>query len=298
MSVAAGRALMTAMRQPQGDGRASRMPHGRAGRVLGALLVALLAVTSGAGCITTVYQPLTSLQRPVVVDPQLANFEGVKLLVRCHPSENLSANDAVKLCRSVSTNFRNQGALVEVEIPRPNRGANPRDEGENPDLVMDLRSRMVNQHDGGALIILTYLTLTMVPMVQEYTLAQDVTLRDRDGTILVQDTMQGRFVEYLGFGVWAVNAFADYTFRKKEDRITGDAPKKDFSRDFYGQLSQLALNAHVRQRVLREFQPAEPTTPSTPAPAPSIPAPRLGDTGGQRQPLTAPASALTGGEEK
>ncbi len=275
-------------------------------RGLTALVAVLLAGALSTGCYTTVYQPLSSLQRPVVVDTQLANFEGLKLLVRCHPSENLTASDAVKLCRSVSSNFRNQGAQVEVEIPRPNRGANPREEGENPDLVMDLRSRMVNQHDGGALVILTYLTLTLVPMVQEYTLAQDVTIRDREGTLLVQETMQGRFVEYFGFGVWAVNALADYTVRKKEDRITGDAPKKDFSRDFYGQLSQLALNAHVRQRVLREFDapngpngPGQrPLVPGTPAPAP-IPAPTLSGGSVQGQPAAQPArSVLSGSEEK
>src|SRR5689334_13680851 len=77
----------------------------------------LLAVLS-SGCVT-VYQPLVSLQRPVAVDPQLANFEGQRVLVRCIPGDYLQPNDAAQLCRNVRSLFTKQGAQVEVEVPRP-----------------------------------------------------------------------------------------------------------------------------------------------------------------------------------
>jgi hypothetical protein len=43
--------------------------------------------------------------------------------------------------------------------------------------------------------------------------------------------------------------------RPSEEELTGEAPARDFSRDFYAQLSQLAFNARVRSDVLRSFEP-------------------------------------------
>ena len=37
-----------------------------------------------SGCGVTVYQPLSALQRPSIVDPRLANFEGLRQIGRAH----------------------------------------------------------------------------------------------------------------------------------------------------------------------------------------------------------------------
>jgi hypothetical protein len=237
MSVAAGRAAMRA-----------RIPR----RTLA--LMALLAASTG--CVTTIYQPLTSLQRPVAVDPRIANFEGQRLLLRCHPGDYLSNSDAQTLCRGVGTSFRNQGAVVDMEIPRPGRPARAREADAQPDLVIDLKGRLLHRENSNLLYILAYMTLTLVPAVDEFTFAQDVTIRDRQGTLLLQDSLQARFIQYVGVGVWAVNWALDVTVREDEDELSGKAPHRAFSRDFYGQLSQLAFNAHMRQVVLRGFEPA------------------------------------------
>ncbi len=238
----------------------------------GIAFVCAVAVFATSGCVT-LYQPLTSLQRPVAVDPQLANFEGARFLLRCHPGKDLSASDAQKLCRGVGTSFRNQGAQVDVEIPRPGRASRTFEEEEKPDLVIDVRSRLLHRENSSYQFLLAYVTLSIVPMVEEFSYAQDVTIRDRQGGLLAQDTYQARFIEYRGVGVWAVNWVADYAVRKKEDRVSGNVAARDFSSDLYGQLSQLAFNARVRQTVLGDFR-APPPPAGTPAPAPATaPAP-------------------------
>jgi hypothetical protein len=221
-------------------------------RVLPRLLCALLAMVS-SGCVT-VYQPLVSLQRPVVVDPQAANFEGQHILVRCIPSDYLQPNNALDLCRNVRSLFTKQGAQVDVDVPRPGVSAGDGQGGPKADLIIDLSARLVHEESSALLGVASVLTFTLVPTIGEFSFAQDVTIRDSSGFLLASDTFQGRFVRYNGIGVWAVNKALDLLVRSDEEEITGDAAKKDFSRDFHGQLSQLAFNARMRSLVMRGFE--------------------------------------------
>lgn len=220
-------------------------------RVLPRMLSTLLALLA-SGCVT-VYQPLVSLQRPVVVDPRIANFEGQRILVRCIPGDYLQPNDAMQLCRNVRSLFTNQGAQVEAEVPRPGSAG---DEGGGPkaDLIIDLKARLVHEESSALMGVASVLTLTLVPTISEFTFAQEVTIRDSSGFQLASDTLQGRFVRYNGIGIWAVNGALDLFVRSDEEDLTGDAAKKDFSRDFHRQLSQLTFNAHMRSVVMRGFE--------------------------------------------
>ncbi|HVG63319.1 MAG TPA: hypothetical protein VNA24_32440 [Hyalangium sp.] len=206
-----------------------------------------------SGCVT-VYQPLVSLQRPVVVDPRIANFEGQRMLVRCIPGDYLEPGDADQLCRNVRSLFTKQGAQVEVEVPRAGMSARGEQDGPKADLIIDLRARLVHEESSALMGVVSGLTLTLVPSISEFTFAQDVTIRDSSGFQLASDTLQGRFIRYNGIGVWAVNSALDLLVRSDEEELTGDAPKKDFSRDFHRQLSQLAFNAHMRSWVMRGFE--------------------------------------------
>ena len=98
-------------------------------------------------------------------------------------------------------------------------------------------------------------TLTLVPMMEEQSFAQDVTVRDSSGSLLASDSLQSRFIEYFGVGVWGVNWVADLLLRSEADKITGDVAQREFSNDLYSQLSQLMLNARVRSQVLHDFEP-------------------------------------------
>ena len=71
-------------------------------------------------------------------------------------------------------------------------------------------------------------------IVTDYTFAQDISIRDETGFLLIRDTLTGRFVRRFGFS---------------------DDTEEAFSRDYYGQLSQLTLNAKVRRQVLNEAPP-------------------------------------------
>jgi hypothetical protein len=214
-------------------------------------LLALLA----SGCVT-VYQPLVSLQRPVVVDPQIANFEGQRILVRCIPGDYLQPDDAAQLCRNVRSLFTRQGAQVEVEVPRAGVSARDEQEAAKADLIIELKARLVHEEDSALLRTLSVLTFTLVPAITDSTFAQEVIIRDSSGFQLAADTFQGRFVRYTGVGLWAVNSALDLLVRSDAEELTGDAPKKDFSRDFHGQLSQLAFNARMRSLVMRGFAPS------------------------------------------
>ena len=48
------------------------------------------------------------------------------------------------------------------------------------------------------------------------------------------------------------NKFLDIAVREKSEKLTGDRAKKDFSNDFYRQLSQLAFNAKMHWQVQKE----------------------------------------------
>ncbi len=207
-----------------------------------------------SGCVT-VYQPLTSLQRPTIVDPQLANFEGMRLLLRCVPGDYIKPRDAEVLCRRVGALFRNQGAQVDTDVPREGRAGRTIEDGARPDLIVDLKSRLLDEKISSLAWGLSMVTFTLVPTYTEYSVAQEVTIRDSTGFLLASDKLQARFVEYIGVGVWGVNWLLDVLIRPPQEELTSGAAERDFSRDYYGQLSQLVFNARVRSDVLRSFEP-------------------------------------------
>jgi hypothetical protein len=234
------------------------------------MLLALAPLFTFSGCMT-VYQPMMSLQRPVAVDPQDPNFKGQRLLVRCIPGEWADPGESQTLCQNVSTLFSNQGAKVDVEIPGETFGEDDEHEApavraaqkarappSRPDLIIELSARRLAYDNTGLNWFLCWATLTLIPAVTDVTFAQDVVVKDADGFLLVQDSLQARFIRYFGFGVWAINGLADLIVRSKEEKLLGDAPRRDFSHDFHEHLSQLALTATVRERVLHNFHADTP----------------------------------------
>ena len=120
-------------------------------------------------------------------------------------------------------------------------------------------------HENSAILwFLSIVSFTLVPTIAEFTFAQEVTIRDRAGFVLASDSLQGRFVRYFGFGVWAVNSALDFLVRSDDEKLTGDMAQQEFTRDYYRQISQLTFDAHMRSLVLRGFQPERAPTPTTP----------------------------------
>lgn len=216
-------------------------------RLIFAVAVVACATT---GCVTT-YQPLLALQRPLAINPELANFEGQKVLVRCLPGEYLDAADAERLCRQVRTLLTSQSATVEVEVPKKNAGFATT--SFKPDLVIELNARLLNEDNRPWWWLICFASFTLIPATSEYEFAQDITIRDASGFMLASDSLQGRFVQQFGLGVWGVNGLLDLIVRPKGQAITGNGYQRDFSKDYFGQVSQLAFHARMRAKVMAEF---------------------------------------------
>ena len=76
----------------------------------------LVLAVACSGCVT-LYEPLVGLSRPSVLNPELNNFDGLHLMVRCIPSDYTDSGDSEVLCSNLKNLFANQGAEVEVQVP-------------------------------------------------------------------------------------------------------------------------------------------------------------------------------------
>jgi len=180
---------------------------------------------------------MSGLHRPVAIDTDYANFADLSLTLRCLPGPFLDRSQAQTLCRKLAQLFENQGAKVETTTSsgRPSESEDeladttqggPTTATKTTALYVELGARLLHEE-------VTHLHLWW-SIVTDYTFAQDISIRDETGFLLIRDTLTGRFIRRFGFF---------------------DDTEEEFSRDYYRQLSQLALNAKVRRQVLNEDQP-------------------------------------------
>jgi len=217
------------------------------------VVAALILAALGTGCVR-LYQPLLSLQQPVAVDTQVANFEGLRLLVRCKPGDYLGVGDAQRLCNHVAKLFRNQGAEVDTDVPRKGRPAGGDEDGKRPDLVVELSARLLHKENSTLLTVLCWATYTIVPFYAEQTFAQDIAIYDATGFLLARDSAQARLIDYFGIGIASVNWVLDLLVRSGEEKVSGPTASRGITRDLDGRLSQLLFNARVRSAVLKGFE--------------------------------------------
>lgn len=214
-----------------------------------------------------VYQPLSGLHEPAVVDPAALNFEDVSLTVRCFRGE-LSRSQSDSLCEKVSALFENQGAKVytvdgdgpaddsvgdmdEDEVVEGADGGPPR-----TDLVLELRSRQVSQSVDRVSWMAFSSTFSIYPGEKEFVFAQDVVVRGGDGVLLSTESLQGRVVERIGL---AMSLFAEVKDGLSKDPAYVPMEKvaaAELSADLYQQLSQIVYNAKLQWRVQQEARAA------------------------------------------
>lgn len=189
--------------------------------------LALVVLWLSLPACVVVYQPMSGLHRPIALEAEYAYLTGLKIDVHCVPGQVLEKSEAIELCRKLTRMFESRGATVETSTRR-GRIPQYREEGEaraqtgQGQLRMELNSRILHKEES---FMLFWTSVT------DYTFAQDVEIRDENGFLLVRDTLIGRFVRRVGF--------------------TSDA-QEEFSKDFYGMINQLALNARMRRQVLVE----------------------------------------------
>ncbi|MEZ4316657.1 MAG: hypothetical protein R3F61_04115 [Myxococcota bacterium] len=229
--------------------------RGFARRAALALLVLGLA---GSGCVR-VYQPMSGLHRPKVIDVRAANFQDLHLTIRCVPGGLLSRHEASMLCQKVTTLFQNQGALVHTidNSGQVDADETPEEDPEAPprtDLSLELRARKVHESHHPLSWIASAVTFTVLPGLSETTFAQDVEIRDGTGFLLVSDSMEGRIVRKVGAGPWFGNKILDLVARDKDEKLGIGSAYRELSRDLYQQLSQHTFNAKMQWEVLQEAE--------------------------------------------
>ena len=222
--------------------------------------LALTLSVSGGGCVH-LYQPMSGLHEPVVVDIRAENLPGLNMVIHCVPGEMLNSQESAQLCQNIGILFENQGASVRTITSRRqlqedlfDATASEEDDTPQTDLFVELRARQIHESNDPLMWALCAVSFTLIPSIQESTFAQDVIVRDGTGFLLLQDTLQGRIIRRFGAGVWAVNQALNVTIRKEPDRITEDSVRMDLSNDLYSQLSQMVFNARVQRDVLLESE--------------------------------------------
>lgn len=229
-------------------------PGGRQGHILAALPL-LLAVLASSGCVT-LYQPQRTVHGPVVIERSPKNFEGLRVLVRCHAHErHLPAGDARKLCGRIARDLEAQGAETEWVVPSRRGVEEVPFGGEGADLTVVIESRIDHERDYALSACCSACTCTILPVVSEQSFSQRVAVYGRDRSVLTEDILRERFVEYFGCGVYSLNWLLDWLVRDEDSHLSGEAPRKRFAEDFYGQIRQLAFNARVRAEVLGLLEP-------------------------------------------
>lgn len=184
------------------------------------------------------------------MDPYAQNLVGVGLTVRCFSGELLSIQEAGALCSKVGALFELQGAEVSLVL-----GAQPPSEPPSAELrtqlTVELRARELSASNDPLRWAACYASYSIIPAMTEQSFAQDVVVRDADGFLLAEASLQGRVVRYVGLGAWAGNTAMNYLVREEEDRILPETASEHLSEDLYRQLSQLVYNAKVQSELLR-----------------------------------------------
>jgi len=220
---------------------------------------------AATGCVR-VYQPMSGLHQPVVVDPTAPNLAGVGLAVRCVPGKELNHTESAALCRRVGTLLENQGARVTTSISAateedPYAALIEEQSDAAPvttELSLELRAERTHRANNMLSWAIAVGTLSLVPARLESSFAQTVTIRDANGFQLVSDTLEGRIVHYYGVGAVVGNFVLDLLWRDKDERLSGNTAKRELSADLYGRLSQMMFNARMQAEVLEQASASVP----------------------------------------
>jgi hypothetical protein len=210
------------------------------------------------GCSRMVYQPMSGLHRPIAIDTQLGNFVETAISLRCSSDKALGESDVRKTCRRLKRLFERQGAQVRISTSY--------DKPRQRDADDEVSAEDAPRRPGGVQLFIELKALQLhaqsaLPFFwdghADFTFAHEVVIRDETGFLLARDRLTGRFVRRMAWP-W-----------EDDDALP-------FSKDFYGQLSQLAFNARMRWIVTQPVAPPPAPAPERPARTPrrTEPAPK------------------------
>ena len=67
--------------------------------------------------------------------------------------------------------------------------------------------------------------------------------------MLATDYLDARFIRYISIPYAGMNLLLNWLFRSPEEKISEETLHLRLSEDFYGQLSQIILNAQKREQL-------------------------------------------------
>ena len=207
------------------------------------------------------YEPVSSVHRALVVDPQALNFADTRLDVHCVPRDLLINGRSNQLCRHVAELFESQGAVVNT-VSRWRRTEVA--EGETPvveepaedevtavgdprpvQLFVEIRARELSKKSYPLSWFACLASFTLIPAVTESTFVQEVVVRDAERVRLLEDRAEGRVRVRAGAGAWLSTLLLDRVWKKKKDKQVGVSVTKDLTRDLDRQLSQAVYQAKL-----------------------------------------------------
>ena len=242
-----------------------------------ALFALFLATTTLSACATVVYHPLGAIRQPLAIEFSENNFKDFSIRLICEVGPLLTSQNANMLCGNLSAHFEAQGARVfvgpvdsgeDAELDSPNteageasvkisqdtfvggRAPAKKTSDRNIHLTAELSAKRVRHEQHGWLGILFYYSLSLIPIVEEFTDEQRIIIRGKDGIVLKDETFQMRFIEYTGLGYMALNAAVNFFFRSNAEQINEDSAGRQMTSDLRAQMSQLILNAGMRQQAI------------------------------------------------
>jgi hypothetical protein len=192
------------------------------------------------GCISVYhYQPLGGMRRSYLVSYQEQNFKGLSLRLKCLKSATIDAFQAEELCEKMRVLFESQGALIKDASNKETED----DSQQKPDLSIVFSAKKIYDVENSWLWPVSFFTFTLIPVEQEFAVEQSMQIVDGSGQLLKTENFQARFVWVWGLGYWAINGLLNWTVRSDFENVTEETVKRDFSQDFYSQVSQTLYNA-------------------------------------------------------
>ena len=242
----------------------------RAFLFLGALLFCL---SGCAGFSTYYYQPLAGLQRPIAIDIKKRNFSQLKINLNCVFSKEFSKSDSSFVCEKLQNSLVAQGAEVKI-ISDENDADKEEEKNEKSDNAsksdsdkknknnlaekladipqeyrIDVDSKEIFRDRNTWMWALAIPSFTFFPVKEEYVSRATLRIVNPKGFLLATDYLDARFIRYISIPYAGMNLLLNWLFRSPDEKVSAETLHLRLSEDFYGQLSQIILNAQKREQL-------------------------------------------------
>ena len=203
-----------------------------------------------SACVSVmVYEPMARIHNPTAIDLDRKNFKNTRVALKCDMP--LDPRGRIVLCRKLLILLERQGASTYLL-----------GEKEDNDFVIHVKSKSVELEKSNMLsrmidfVFLSsgVLLLGVIPTEENSWYAVDISVYDGNNALLSQEKFKFLIKEYVGPMFQIYNSFMNILLRNEDELVDTEMSKKDFSKDFYTQVSQMIFNAKQKKLVLTGSQ--------------------------------------------